>query len=172
MAKKDKSAHVSETPATQWLRAHGVAFTEHPYDYVEHGGSAESARQLGLDEHAVVKTLVMQDQDARPLIVLMHGDCTVSTKNLARQIGAKSVQPCAPQVAERHSGYQVGGTSPFGTRKAMPVYVEATILQLPRIAINGGRRGFLVQLDPQACIPLLGATPVQCALGDDTGTRA
>ena len=172
MAKKDKNAHVSETPATQWLRAHGVAFTEHPYDYVEHGGSAESARQLGLDEHAVVKTLVMQDQDARPLIVLMHGDRTVSTKNLARQIGAKSVQPCAPQVAERHSGYQVGGTSPFGTRKAMPVYVEATILQLPRIAINGGRRGFLVQLDPPACMQLLGATPVQCALGDDAGARA
>ncbi len=164
MAKKDKAAHVSETPATQLLRQHGVAFTEHPYDYVEHGGSAESARQLGLDEHMVVKTLVMQDQDARPLIVLMHGDRTVSTKNLARQIGAKSVQPCTPEVAQRHSGYQVGGTSPFGTRKAMPVYVEESILQLPNIAINGGRRGFLVRLDPQVCVRLLAAQPVQCAL--------
>ncbi|WP_312304772.1 Cys-tRNA(Pro) deacylase [Pulveribacter sp.] len=164
MAKKDKAAHVSETPATQLLRQHGVAFTEHPYDYVEHGGSAESARQLGLDEHMVVKTLVMQDQDARPLIVLMHGDRTVSTKNLARQIGAKSVQPCTPEVAQRHSGYQVGGTSPFGTRKAMPVFIEESILQLARIAINGGRRGFLVQLDPQACVQLLAARPVQCAL--------
>ncbi len=164
MAKKDKAAHVSETPATQLLRQHGVAFTEHPYDYVERGGSAESARQLGLDEHMVVKTLVMQDQDARPLIVLMHGDRTVSTKNLARQIGAKSVQPCTPEVAQRHSGYQVGGTSPFGTRKAMPVFIEESILQLARIAINGGRRGFLVQLDPQACVQLLAARPVQCAL--------
>ena len=132
MAKKDKNAHVSETPATQLLRAQGVEFTEHPYDYVEHGGSAESARQLGLDEHMVVKTLVMQDQDARPLIVLMHGDCKVSTKNLARQIGAKSVEPCKPEVASRHSGYLVGGTSPFGTRKAMPVFIEESILQLPR----------------------------------------
>ncbi|QXL84923.1 Cys-tRNA(Pro) deacylase [Comamonas sp. NLF-1-9] len=166
MAKKDKASHVSETPATQWLRAHGVAFDEHSYEYVEHGGTHESARQLGLDEHAVVKTLVMQDQDARPLIVLMHGDCKVSTKNLARQIGAKSVQPCKPEVAQRHSGYLVGGTSPFGTRKAMPVYVEQSILQLPRIAINGGRRGYLVQLDPQVCVHLLGAQPVQCALSE------
>src|SRR5690606_11170242 len=164
MAKKDKTAHVSETPATQVLRAHKVAFTEHPYEYVEHGGSAESARQLGLDEHMVVKTLVMQDQDARPLLVLMHGDRTVSTKNLARQIGAKSVQPCAPEVAQRHSGYQVGGSSPFGTRKAMPVFIEESILALPRIALNGGRRGYLVQLDPQVCVQLLSARPVQCAL--------
>ena len=134
MAKKDKTAHVSETPATQLLRAHKVAFTEHPYDYVEHGGTEESARQLGLDEHVVVKTLVMQDQDAKPLIVLMHGDCKVSTKNLARQIGAKSVEPCKPEVANRHSGYLVGGTSPFGTRKQMPVFIEESILQLPRIA--------------------------------------
>ncbi|WP_312567967.1 Cys-tRNA(Pro) deacylase [Comamonas sp.] len=163
MAKKDKT-HVSETPATQLLKAHKVAFTEHPYDYVEHGGTAESAKQLGLDEHAVVKTLVMQDQDAKPLIVLMHGDCTVSTKNLARQIGAKSVEPCKPEVANRHSGYLVGGTSPFGVRKQMPFYIEQTILDLPRIAINGGRRGFLVQLDPRVCVELLGAQPVQCAL--------
>ena len=166
MAKKDRTAHVSETPATQLLRAHGVAFTEHPYDYVEHGGSAESARQLGLDEHMVVKTLVMQDQDAKPLIVLMHGDRKVSTKNLARQIGAKHVQPCKPEVANRHSGYLVGGTSPFGTKKRMPVFIEEGILQLPRIAINGGRRGFLVQLDPQVCVQLLGARPVQCALAE------
>ena len=164
MSKKEQ--HVSQTPATQMLKAHKVAFTEHPYDYVEHGGTEESARQLGLDEHTVVKTLVMQDQDAKPLIVLMHGDCKVSTKNLARQIGAKSVEPCTPEVAQRHSGYLVGGTSPFGTRRDMPVYIEESILQLPRIAINGGRRGYLVQMDPQACVRLLGATPVQCALVD------
>ena len=163
MAKKDK-AHVSETPATQMLKAHKVAFTEHPYEYVEHGGTAESARQLGLDEHCVIKTLVMQDQDAKPLIVLMHGDCTVSTKNLARQIGAKSVEPCKPEVANRHSGYLVGGTSPFGTRKQMPVSLEQSLLDLPRLAINGGRRGFLVQLDPRVCVELLSAKPVQCAL--------
>lgn len=163
MAKKDKQ-HVSETPATQMLKAHGVVFTEHPYEYVEHGGTAESAKQLGLDEHAVIKTLVFQDQDAKPLIVLMHGDCTVSTKNLARQMGAKSVEPCKPDVAQRHSGYMVGGTSPFGLRKAMPIYIEATILELPRIAINGGRRGFLVQIAPRVCVELLGAQPVQCAL--------
>lgn len=166
MARKDKTAHVSETPATQLLRAHGVDFSEHPYDYVEHGGTAESARQLGLPEHTVVKTLVMQNQDAQPLIVLMHGDCKVSTKNLARQIGAKSVEPCQPEVAHRHSGYLVGGTSPFGTRKAMPVYIEESILALPRIAINGGRRGFLVQIDPQVCVQLLGAQPVHCALAE------
>ncbi|MGD9756059.1 MAG: Cys-tRNA(Pro) deacylase [Comamonas sp.] len=166
MAKKDKNAHVSETPATQMLRAHKVEFTEHPYDYVEHGGTEESARQLGLDEHAVVKTLVMQDQDARPLIVLMHGDCKVSTKNLARQIGAKSVEPCKPDVANRHSGYLVGGTSPFGTRREMPVYIEETILALPRIAINGGRRGYLVQLAPEVCTRLLDARPVHCALAE------
>ena len=166
MAKKDKNAHVSETPATQLLRAQGVEFTEHPYDYVEHGGSAESARQLGLDEHMVVKTLVMQNQDARPLIVLMHGDRKVSTKNLARQIGAKHVQPCKPEVANRHSGYLVGGTSPFGTRKEMPVFIEESILQLPRIVINGGRRGYLLQLDPQVCVRLLQARTVQCALAE------
>ncbi len=166
MAKKDKNAHVSETLATQMLKAHKVEFTEHPYDYVEHGGTEESARQLGLPEHMVVKTLVMQDQDAKPLIVLMHGDCKVSTKNLARQIGAKSVEPCKPEVANRHSGYLVGGTSPFGTRRDMPVYIEESILELPRIAINGGRRGFLVQLAPQVCTQLLNAQPVRCALAE------
>ena len=171
MARSAKAAHVSETPATALLRAHGVAFTEHPYDYVEHGGAAESARPLGLAGHLVVKTLVMQDQDARPLIVLMHGDRTVSTKRLARQIGAKSVQPCTPEAAQRHSGYQVGGTSPFGTRRAMPVFIEESILQLPRIALNGGRRGYLVQLDPQVCVQLLDARPVQCALADGPPAR-
>jgi Cys-tRNA(Pro) deacylase len=166
MAKKEKNAHVSETPATQWLKAHKVVFTEHPYDYVEHGGTEESAKQLGLDEHMVIKTLVMQDQDTKPLIVLMHGDCKVSTKNLARQIGVKSVEPCKPEVANRHSGYLVGGTSPFGTRKQMPVYIEQSILELSRIAINGGRRGFLVQIDPKVCVDVLGAKQVHCALAE------
>ena len=156
--------HVSETPATQLLRQHGVAFTEHVYDYVEHGGTAESSRQLGVPEHEVVKTLVMQDDRARPLIVLMHGDRQVSTKNLARAIGAKGVEPCKPEVAQRHSGYLVGGTSPFGTRKAMPVYVEESILALPRICINGGRRGFLVGLEPAVLTRLLHAVPVRCGL--------
>ena len=159
-----KDKHTSETPATTLLKQHGVAYTEHPYDYVEHGGTAESAKQLGVDEHSVVKTLVFQDQDAKPLIVLMHGDRKVSTKNLARQIGAKSVEPCRPEVANRHSGYLVGGTSPFGTRKAMAVYVEKTILELPRIIINGGRRGYLVGLSPDVLVRLLQVKPVECGL--------
>ncbi|CAN5899413.1 Cys-tRNA(Pro) deacylase [soil metagenome] len=159
-----KLAHVSETPATQWLREHGVAFTEHVYDYVEHGGTAESSQQLGVPEHEVIKTLVMQDDRAQPLIVLMHGDRQVSTKNLARQIGARSVEPCRPEVAQRHSGYQVGGTSPFGTRKQMPVYVESTALALARICINGGRRGYLVGIAPAVLTGLLGAKPVTCAI--------
>lgn len=163
MAKKE---HVSETPATQLLKRHQVAFTEHPYEYLEHGGAQHSAEVLGWDPFHVVKTLIMQDQDAKPLVVLMHGNRKVSTKNLARQIGAKSVEPCAPEVANRHSGYLVGGTSPFGTRKAMPIYIEATILALPKILINGGRRGYLVGIDPQLCVTLLAATPVQCALAD------
>jgi Cys-tRNA(Pro) deacylase len=162
MAKK--SQHVSETPATQFLRRHGVAFSEHVYDYVEHGGTAESARQLGVPEHEVVKTLVMQDEHAAPLVVLMHGDRQVSTKSLARAIGAKSVEPCKPEVAQRHSGYLIGGTSPFGTRKAMPVYVEESVLALPRICINGGRRGFLVGIAPALLGALLDARPVRCAL--------
>ncbi len=162
MARKDK--HVSETPATQWLRERGLIFSEHPYDYVDHGGTAESARQLGVDEHAVVKTLVMQDNKAQPLIVLMHGDRQVSTKNLARAIGAKAVEPCKPEVAQRHSGYLVGGTSPFGTRKAMPVFVESTVLDLPRIFINGGRRGYLVGVVPGLLVSTLGARAVSCAL--------
>ena len=161
MAKKD---HVSETQATQLLRASKVAFTEHPYEYLEHGGALHSAEVLGLDPFTVVKTLVMQDQDAKPLLVLMHGNRKVSTKNLARQIGAKSVEPCTPEVAQRHSGYLVGGTSPFGTRRDMPVYIEQTILDQPRIVINGGRRGYLVGIDPQVCVQLLGAQPVHCAI--------
>ena len=159
-----KRTHVSETPAVALLRRHGVEFTEHPYEYLEHGGAEHSARVLGLDPWTVVKTLVMQDEKKSPLVVLMHGNRTVSTKNLARQIGVKSVEPCAPEVANRHSGYLVGGTSPFATRRAMPVYVERTILDLPRICINGGRRGYLVGIDPQVCVRLLGAKPVDCAL--------
>jgi Cys-tRNA(Pro) deacylase len=155
--------HVSETPATQWLRRHGIAFTEHVYDYVEHGGTAESARQLGIDEHAVVKTLVMQDERAQPLVVLMHGDRSVSLKALARAIGSKKVEPCTPEVAQRHSGYQVGGTSPFGLRKPMPVFVEASVLALERIWINGGRRGYLVGIAPALLPALVGARAVQCA---------
>lgn len=163
MAKKD---HVSETPATQLLKANKVVFTEHPYEYLEHGGAQHSAEVLGLDPFAVVKTLVMQDQDAKPLLVLMHGNRKVSTKNLARQIGAKSVEPCKPEVANRHSGYLVGGTSPFATRREMPVYIEETILALPKICINGGRRGYLVGIAPQVCVTLLGAKSVQCALAE------
>ena len=159
-----KKGHVSETPATALLRQRGVAFSEHPYDYAPHGGATHSAAVLGFDQHAVVKTLVMQDQDEKPLLVLMHGDRKVSTKALARQIGAKSVEPCAPEVANRHSGYLVGGTSPFGTRRAMPVYIEQSVLALPRIAINGGRRGYLIGIAPEVCVELLGARPVQCAL--------
>ncbi len=163
MAKKE---HISETPATQMLRKNQVTFSEHPYTYEEHGGTGVSARALGVAEHHVVKTLVMQDEAARPLIVLMHGDRKVSTKNLARAIGCKSVQPCQPEVAQRHSGFQVGGTSPFGTRKAMPLYVEASILELETIYINGGRRGYLLGLAPGVLVSLLGAKPVHCALQD------
>ena len=162
MAKK--TAHVSETPATQWLRAHRVEFTEHPYDYVEHGGTAESSRQLGVDEHAVVKTLVMEDESAKPLIVLMHGDCKVSTKELARQIGCKKVEPCKPEVANRHTGFLVGGTSPFGTKRKMPVYLEKSILDLPLIYINGGRRGYLVGLHPHDLVRVLAPKVVEVIL--------
>ena len=164
MAKKQ--AHVSETPATQMLRENGVAFSEHPYEYLAHGGAQHSAAVLGFEPYMVVKTLVMQDQDARALLVLMHGNRTVSTKNLARQIDAKSVEPCKPEIAQRLSGYMVGGTSPFGTRRVMPVYIESTILELPKILLNGGRRGYLVGIDPQVCVALLGARPVQCALSE------
>ncbi len=158
-----KQKHVSETQATQFLRKHQVTFGEHPYNYVDHGGTTKSARQLGVDEHHVIKTLVMEDDQAKPLIVLMHGDRTVSTKNLARQIGVKRVEPCKPEVANRHSGYLVGGTSPFGLKKAMPVYFEASILELPLIYLNGGRRGYLVSLAPDVLPRLLEAKPVTCA---------
>ena len=162
MAKKP--THISETPATAWLRRHAIAFSEHVYDYVEHGGTAESARQLGVDEHAVVKTLVMQDERVRPLVVLMHGDRQVSAKNLARAIGCKSALPCSAEVAQRHSGYQLGGTSPFGfKREGVPVYVQASVLALPHIFINGGRRGFLVGIEPKLLTEVLGALPVDCA---------
>ena len=163
MAKKD---HVSVTPATQLLKTAGAVFTEHPYDYLEHGGAMHSASELGWDPFHVVKTLIMQDGEAKPLVVLMHGNRKVSTKNLARQIGAKLVEPCSPEVANRHSGYLVGGTSPFGTRRTMPVYIESSILALPKILINGGRRGYLIGIDPQLSVSLLGAQPVQCALAD------
>ena len=161
--------HVSETPATQLLKAAKIAFTEHPYEYLAHGGAQHSAKVLGLDPFTVVKTLVMQDQDAKPLLVLAHGNSRVSTKNLARQIGAKSVEPCKPEVANRHSGYLVGGTSPFAVRRQMPVYIEAGILALPKIYINGGRRGYLVGIDPQVCVALLGAKSVQCSLAMQDG---
>jgi Cys-tRNA(Pro) deacylase len=156
--------HAPETPATSFLRQHSVSFTEHLYDYVERGGTAESAKQLGVAEHSVVKTLVMQDQDAKPLIILMHGDRQVSLKNFARQIRAKKVEPCKPEVAQRHTGYQVGGTSPFGMRKPLPIYVERSILALPAIYINGGHRGFLVQISPSVLTELLHAEPVESAL--------
>ena len=161
-----KGKHVSETPATAWLKAHGVAYTEHPYEYLEHGGAQHSAKVLGMDPFTVVKTLIMQDDSAQPLVVLMHGNRTVSTKNLARQVGLKSVQPCQPDVAQRHSGYLVGGTSPFGLKREMPIWVESSIVDLPRICINGGRRGYLVGIDPQVCVQLLHAQPVNCALAE------
>lgn len=159
-----KTKHVSATPATDFLRRHHITFSEHVYEYVEHGGARESARQLGLDPHAVVKTLIMEDENARPLVMLMHGDREVSTKNLARQIGSKRIAPCRPDVAQRHSGYQVGGTSPFGTRRAMPVYVEQSVLALPHIVINGGRRGYLIGIDPASLVTLLQAKAVSAQL--------
>jgi len=159
-----KTAHVSETPATQWLRRNGVTFTEHVYEYVEHGGTAVSSSALGIPEHEVIKTLVMQDEANKPLLVLMHGDRKVSTKNLARQSGRKRIEPCTPEVAQRHTGYQVGGTSPFGLRRPIPVFVEGSVLDLPRVYINGGRRGYLVGIEPAVLVAPLGATAVDCAL--------
>ena len=161
-----RNEHAPETPATTFLRQHSVSFIEHLSDYIERGGTAESAKQLGVDEHAVIKTLVMQDQDAKPLLILMHGDRQVSLKNLARQIGARKVDPCKPEVAQRHTGYQVGGTSPFGTRKNLPVYVERSVLALPSIYINGGHRGFLVQIAPGVLTGLLRAQPVDSAAAE------
>ncbi len=159
-----KHAHAPETPATKFLKAHKVAFTPHLYAYEAHGGTSVSARELGVDEHAVIKTLVFEDEHARPLIILMHGDCKVSTKELARQIPCKKVEPCAPEVANRHTGFLVGGTSPFGTKKSMPVYIEQSILALPHIYINGGKRGFLVSIAPPEIIRCLSATPVSATL--------
>lgn len=167
---RSRKDHVCETPATQFLRRHGIFFTEHPYAYEEHGGTSVSSRELGVDEHAVIKTLVMQDEQASPLLVLMHGDCKVSTKKLARQIGCKAVEPCKPEVANRHSGFLIGGTSPFGTRKAMPVYIESSILELPTIYINGGRRGFLVGIAPDIMMTILSGKVVRCALVKPTTT--
>jgi Cys-tRNA(Pro) deacylase len=158
------SPRVPSTPAVLALRAAKIEFTPHFYTYEEKGGTAVSSRELGVDEHAVVKTLVMADEKALPLIVLMHGDRKVSTKALARVIGVKTVEPCAPDVAQRHSGYRVGGTSPFGTRKKMPVYVERSVLALPAIYINGGSRGFLVKLAPAVLLQLLSAQPVDVAI--------
>jgi len=151
------------TPATAFLRAHGIGFTEHSYDYVEHGGTAVSAESLGVPEHEVVKTLVMQDEQGKPLIVLMHGDRKVSTKNLARQAGRKSIEPCRPEVAQRHTGYQVGGTSPLGTRKPLPVFMERSITVLPAIYINGGRRGLLVRIKTQELVSVLKPQLVEVA---------
>ena len=161
MSKEDK---VPVTQAVRALRAARIAFTPHPYRYEERGGTAVSARELGVDEHLVIKTLVMEDETRRPLVVLMHGDREVSTKELARHLGVKSIEACKPEVADRHSGYQVGGTSPFGTRRAMPVYVERTVLSLPRVYVNGGSRGFLVGLDPAALTALLAPTLVDVAI--------
>jgi Cys-tRNA(Pro) deacylase len=152
------------TPAVRALRAAGVSFTEHPYAYEEKGGTAVSARELGVDEHCVVKTLVMEDERRNPLIVLMHGDRQVSTKELARTVGAKSIAPCAPETAQKHSGYLVGGTSPFGTRRLMPVYMEETILELTQIYVNGGKRGFLVGIDPREVVRILKAVLVRVGI--------
>ena len=153
------------TAAVRVLREHGVDFTHHPYDYEQRGGTTVSARELGVDEHAVIKTLVMQDDAERAMIVLMHGDREVSTKNLARTLGVKSVEPCPPAVADRHSGYQVGGTSPFGTRRRMPVYMERSIGDLPYVYVNGGRRGYLVGMTPSDLVRVLAPAPVDVATG-------
>lgn len=159
-----KTEHAPETPATKFLKAHQVAFSSHLYAYEEHGGTKVSARELNVDEHAVVKTLIFEDEHGKPLIVLMHGDCKVSTKDLARQVGCKRIEPCKPEIANRHSGFLVGGTSPFGTKKAMPVFIEKTILDLPLIYINGGRRGYLVGIHPHDILRTLQAKPVEAAL--------
>jgi Cys-tRNA(Pro) deacylase len=155
---------VADTPATLFLKANGVAYTEHEYEYVERGGTEVSANSLGVPEHEVVKTLVMEDESGKPLIVLMHGDRKVSTKNLARQARRKRIEPCKPEVAQRHSGYQVGGTSPFATKKRLPVFVERSVLELPWIYINGGRRGFLVKIRPQDLTRTLNPELVEVAL--------
>ncbi len=161
-----KNENAPETPATRFLRSHGIAHSNHLYAYEEHGGTRVSARELNVDEHAVVKTLTMEDEHAKPLIVLMHGDRKVSTKELARQIGCKKVEPCKPEVANRHTGFLVGGTSPFGTKKQMPLYVEKSILDLPLIYVNGGRRGYLVGVHPHDIVRVLQPKVVEVALKD------
>jgi Cys-tRNA(Pro) deacylase len=161
-----RSGNAPETPATKFLQQHGIAHSNHLYDYEEHGGTAVSSRELNVDEHAVVKTLVMEDENAKPLIVLMHGDCKVSTKELARQIGCKKIEPCKPEVAQRHTGYMVGGTSPFGTKKKIQVCVEKSVLDLPLIYINGGRRGYLVGVHPHDLLRVLAPKTIEVALMD------
>jgi Cys-tRNA(Pro) deacylase len=158
---KDKSP---VTAAIRALRDNGVAFTEHTYKYVDRGGTAESSRQLGLDEHSLVKTLIMEDELKKPFIVLMHGDREVSTKELARIMGVKRVTPCTPETAQKHSGYMVGGTSPFGTKKAMPIYMEETVCDLPKIYINGGKRGFLVGINPKELMRVLNPILVKASI--------
>jgi Cys-tRNA(Pro) deacylase len=159
-----KSEHAPETLATKFLRQHAIAHSTHLYSYEEHGGTSVSSRELNVDEHAVIKTLVMEDESGKPLIVLMHGNCKVSTKELARQAGCKKIEPCKPEVANRHTGFLVGGTSPFGTKKQMPIYLEKSILDLPLIYINGGRRGFLVGIHPHDLVRVLSPTIVEVAL--------
>ena len=152
------------TPATAFLAKHGVTYTEHEFEYVEHGGTSHSSASMGVPEHAVIKTLVMANERAEPLVVLMHGDRKVSTKELARQAGVKKIAPCKPEVATRHSGYLIGGTSPFGTRKSMPIYLERSVLELPRIYINGGRRGYLLGMEPEVLTRLVAPVLVDVAL--------
>ena len=159
-----KPEHAPETPATKFLKANKVPYSNHLYAYEEHGGTKVSARELNVDEHAVVKTLIFEDEQAKPLIVLMHGDCKVSTKELARQVGCKKIEPCKPEVANRHTGFLVGGTSPFGTKKKMPVYIEKSILDLPLIYINGGKRGYLVGVHPHDIVRTLSPVAVVAAL--------
>jgi Cys-tRNA(Pro) deacylase len=159
-----KPKHISETPAVKWLRQHDITFSEYAYDYIDHGGALEAARQLGLDPHQVAKTLIMENEKALPMIVVMHGDRDVSTKNLARQIKAKTVSPCSIDAAQRHSGYLVGGTSPFATRKKMPVWIEKDLLAYQTIYINGGKRGYLLGIEPRVLVDLLEAKAVNTAL--------
>lgn len=163
-----KSKHESATPATEWLKKNKVPFEELSYEYVEHGGTGLVSKTFGLDHHTVVKTLIMEDENKKPLVILMNGDCEVSTKNLARQTGRKTIEPCKLEQAQRNSGYQVGGTSPFGTRKTMPIYVEDNIPAMPKIYINGGRRGYIVAIEGRVLTEVLKATPVHVAVAPFT----
>lgn len=159
-----KKHHISETPATHWLKQQGIAFNEYHYDYVDHGGAPEAARQIGVDLHQIAKTLIMQDENAKPLIVLMHGDQEVSTKNLARQIGCKKISPCTVENAQRNAGYQVGGTSPFATRKRMPVWVQQSLLEYVTIYLNGGRRGYMIEIQSSVLTNELDGKTVDVAI--------